>query len=286
MRHLKVISLIAATSLPAAPLGAQETEGAQLKLWRLDCGNIDVNFLNLFSDTNAYADESKSLVGSCYLIQHGEEYLLWDAGLPAGLKGAEQDPAAPIAPTLKADLPEQLAQLDLEPGDIDLLGISHYHFDHTGQAPSFENAKLFIGKQDFETLKMEPLPPFAQGFADPEPLAHWLSGDGEVEQTTGDKDIFGDGTVTMLTMPGHTPGETALMVKLPETGPVILSGDVVHFEEQIANVGVPTFNYDRAETLASIDRLTRLAENTGAMLIIQHDPRHVDKLPAFPEAAK
>ena len=283
MKHLTTIAAFTALSLTAAPVAAQD---ATVKLWRLDCGNIDVNFLNLFSDTRAYTDESKSLVGSCYLIQHGEEHLLWDAGLPAGLKGAEQDPSAPISPTLRSDLVEQLAELELEPSDIDIIAISHYHFDHTGQAPSFPDAKLLIGKQDFETLEMEPLPAYAQGFANPEPLSHWLSGEGEVEQITADKDIFGDGTVTMLTMPGHTPGETALMVNLPEMGSVILSGDVVHFEEQIENKGVPTFNFDRSETLASIDRLVRLTDNTGATLIIQHDPRHVDKLPIFPKAAE
>ncbi len=282
---MKMIKTLAAgTAL--ATLAGTAASAADVQLWRMDCGDIQVNYLNLFSDTNAYTDEKKKLVGSCYLVKHDDSYLLWDAGLPAGLLDAEQDANAPIAPTLKTDLPTQLAQLDLTPADIDMIGISHYHFDHTGQAPSFKDAKLLIGDQDFSTLEIDPLPAYAQGFADPAPLATWLDEGGNVERVTGDKDIFGDGSVQMLMAPGHTPGETMLMVNLAETGPVLLSGDVVHFEEQIEKKGVPTFNFDRSETLASIDRMTKLVENTGATLIIQHDPRYIDKLPAFPESAK
>jgi N-acyl homoserine lactone hydrolase len=259
---------------------------AEVKLWRLDCGDIQVNDLNAFSDTMAYTGQKMALVGSCYLIQHGSDYLLWDTGLPAGLIGAPQDPAAALAPTLKVDLKTQLAEIGVAPEAVTMVGISHYHFDHTGQAAEFPQATLLIGAKDIDTLKMEPLPAYAQGFADPAPLAHWISGGGKVEATTGDKDVFGDGSVVMLQMPGHTPGETALMVNLAKMGPVLLSGDVVHFAEQLGNDGVPGFNFDRSETLASIDRLKKLVENDKATLIIQHDARDVAKLAAFPAASE
>jgi N-acyl homoserine lactone hydrolase len=280
---MKAPILFATAALTLALASAAE---AEVKLWRLDCGDIQVNDLNVFSDTNAYPDTKMALVGSCYLIKHDSDYLLWDTGLPAGLKGAPQDPAAVLAPTLKADLPSQLAELGLTPEAITMLGISHYHFDHTGQAADFPQARLLIGAKDIDTLKMEPLPAYAQGFADPAPLAHWISGGGSVEAVTGDKDVFGDGSVVMLQMPGHTPGETALMVNLAVMGPVLLSGDVVHFAEQLGRDGVPGFNFDRAETLASIDRMKRLVANRKARLIIQHDPRDIGKLPAFPDAAE
>ncbi|MBW8880975.1 MAG: N-acyl homoserine lactonase family protein, partial [Asticcacaulis sp.] len=99
-------------------------------------------------------------------------------------------------------------------------------------------------------------------------------------------DIFGDGSVVMLAAPGHTPGETALLVRLAKTGAVLLSGDVVHFEQQFANHGVPPFNDDRAESLASMNRLQALATNLHATVIVQHDPDDVAKLPAFPQSAR
>jgi N-acyl homoserine lactone hydrolase len=67
---------------------------------------------------------------------------------------------------------------------------------------------------------------------------------------------------------------------------VILIGDAVHFHENYESDGVPGFNYDRAETIASIERIKQIQKNLKATVIIQHDPRDIDKLPKFPAAAK
>ncbi len=98
--------------------------------------------------------------------------------------------------------------------------------------------------------------------------------------------MFGDGTVVMLNTPGHTPGHHSLLVKLKDMGNVLISGDVVHFRENYDNDGVPSFNTDRAELVASIDRFKKIAANLKATVIIQHDARDVGKLPTFPAAAK
>jgi glyoxylase-like metal-dependent hydrolase (beta-lactamase superfamily II) len=89
----------------------------------------------------------------------------------------------------------------------------------------------------------------------------------------------------MLDLPGHTPGHYALLVRLA-SGPVLLSGDLYHFTEQVANRGVPPFNHDRADTLASMDRYDRIAKNLKAKTIIQHEPADIIKLPPFPKAAQ
>src|SRR5206468_1299022 len=117
-------------------------------------------------------------------------------------------------------------------------------------------------------------------------FTHWISGGGKVEPQAADKDVFGDGTVVILRTPGHTPGHQSLLVRLKQTGPVILSGDAVHFHENLENDGVPSFNYDRAQTIASIDRIKAIQKNLHATVIIQHDPRDIGKLPAFPAAAR
>ena len=98
--------------------------------------------------------------------------------------------------------------------------------------------------------------------------------------------MFGDSTVIVLRTPGHTPGHQSLLVKLPQTGNVVLSGDAVHFRENYNSDGVPAFNFDRAETVASVERLKKIAANLKATVIIQHDARDIDKLPAFPASAK
>ncbi len=90
----------------------------------------------------------------------------------------------------------------------------------------------------------------------------------------------------MINTPGHTPGHHSLLVKLRETGPVLLTGDLAHFHENYDGSGVPTFNTDRAATLASIDRFKKIAANVKATVVIQHDQRDLGKLPTFPAAAK
>ncbi|OQM76972.1 N-acyl homoserine lactonase family protein [Manganibacter manganicus] len=271
-----LLAAITALSLVSA------AKAADLELWRLDCGRIAVNDLDLFSDTFAYVGQKKTLTDSCYLIRHDDDYMLWDTGLPASLHHAEQSTTAPMAPTLDRTLPEQLKQIGVAPQRIAIIGISHYHFDHIGQAADFPKAKLLIGKADFDALKATP-PPFG---AEPSLLEPWLKGGATVETVTGDKDIFGDGSVTMLYAPGHTPGSRALLVQLAKKGPVLLSGDVAHFEKQFETGNVPGFNTDRAQSLASMARLQKVAKTLNATLIVQHDADDISKLPAFPQSAK
>jgi len=260
---------------------AGQAHASDIELWRLDCGRIHVRDLGVFSDTGRYAGQQKTLTDSCYLIRHGDDYMLWDTGLPATLLGAQVDPAAAFSPTLDRDLPSQLKVIGVTPDRIKYLGVSHDHFDHMGQMKSFPKATLLIGKADFDALKAG-----VPAFVDPSLAEPWLKGEGKTDPVTGDRDVFGDGSVVILAMPGHTPGETALLVRLPKTGPVLLSGDVVHFEAQVVNNGVPPFNTDRADSLASLDRLNSMAATLHATLVVQHDPADIAKLPAFPKSAK
>jgi glyoxylase-like metal-dependent hydrolase (beta-lactamase superfamily II) len=268
-----------ATTLLA--LTAVAETGAELSLTRFDCspgGAPTTADIGRFSDTNAFDGQKLALTASCYLIHHGDDYMIWDTGYPASVPGG----AAPAGPTVKTSLVEQLTQLKLKPEQIKYVGISHYHGDHTGQAGSFPQATLLIGKGDWDALN-EPKP--AAGI-NPAPLANWISGGGKVEPVPRDKDVFGDGSVIMLDLPGHTPGHHGLLVKLKTTGNVLLTGDVSHFHENYDSNGVPTFNVNRADSLASLDRFKKIATNLKATVIIQHDPRDVNKLPAFPAAAK
>ena len=196
------------------------------------------------------------------------------------LVGRDFDNAAQTL-KVKRSLVDQLAELNVKPEQIETIGISHWHFDHVGQAGRFPQAKLLIGKGDLQLLRATP--PVDEDSA--KGLAHWLTGGGKLEEVTADKDVFGDGRVVMLKLPGHTPGHYALLVRLA-SGPVLLSGDQYHFTEQVKNRGVPPFNHDRADTLASSDRFDRIAANLKAKVVIQHEPADIAKLPAFPKSAR
>jgi glyoxylase-like metal-dependent hydrolase (beta-lactamase superfamily II) len=273
---LKLFLISTVASLAATAM----SQAAEVQLWRLDCGTIKVKDLSVFSDAYDYQGESRTLTDSCYLIRHDGDYMLWDTGLPAALLNAPLGDAA-MNPTLAQTIPAQLEKIGVQPEKISTVGISHYHFDHVGQAADFPKAGLLIGAADFKAFTSDPAP-FG---LEPDLLAPWLKGGSKVETVTGDKDVFGDGTVTMLSMPGHTPGSYGLLVKLANTGPVLLSGDVAHFEKQLETENVPPFNTDRAESLASMDRLRHIAKTLKATLIVQHDADDIAKLPTFPKSA-
>jgi glyoxylase-like metal-dependent hydrolase (beta-lactamase superfamily II) len=260
---------LANSASPAATAGTS--------IVRLDCGTIKVgDFSKAFSDKQIYPHQAKTLTDSCYLVTHNGQQLLWDTGLPAALKGKTQT-EGDFTTTLTKTVPEQLAQLGVKPQDIDFVGISHMHFDHTGQAAQFPQATLLIGKPDYD-----------QSAGKDDPFGPWRKGGngGSIKfVVSGEADVFGDGSVTALFLPGHTAGHMALLVKLA-SGPVLLSGDLYHASEAREQRGVPGFNSSREETLASMDKFEALAKQNGAKVIIQHEPDDIAKLPSFPQAAE
>jgi N-acyl homoserine lactone hydrolase len=263
---------LCANVLIALPAMAQAP--AEVTLTRIECGTgatpTDVG--QRFSDTFAYKDLKLTFTFSCYVIKHGGEYMVWDTGFAPGT-----NPNAP-----KVGIVDRLKELSVTPEQVKYVGISHFHADHTGQLAPFTNATLLIGKGDWDQIT-SPMP--MQG-ANVAGFKSWIDEKRKVEPLTADKDVFGDGSVIVLRTPGHTPGHSALLVRLKEMGPVLLSGDAVHFHENYEKNGVPAFNFDRAQTIASIERMKQIVGNVKATVVIQHDMRDIGKLPAFPAAAK
>src|SRR5690242_18127518 len=262
-RMKRTLTMLAAAALAGLAIPAQ---AADMALGRLDCGTPQAPTVvnQRFSDIYAYGDLKVQFVFSCYIIKHDNDYLLWDTG--------HAMTAPNVAP--KVSIVDQLAKINVKPEQIKYVGISHYHADHTGQVASFPKATLLIGAREWEAISA---PQPAQG-VNYKPFEGWIKGENKVEPQALDKDVFGDGSVIVLRTPGHTPGHQALLVKLPQTGAVILSGDAVHFHENYDSDGVPWFNFDRAQTVASIARIKKIAASLKGTVIIQHDERDISSL--------
>src|ERR1700719_1404563 len=179
---MRRISTLLAAGLCAGTLGLQAPAqaAADMSLTRLDCGTPQaptaVN--ERFSDTYSYGDLKIQFVYSCYLIKHGDEYLLWDTG--------HAITAPNVAP--KVSIVDQLAKLNLKPDQIKYVGISHYHADHTGQVASFPKALLLIGQGDWDRIA-SPNPPEGVNY---KPFEGWTKGENRLEALAADKDVFGD----------------------------------------------------------------------------------------------
>ncbi|GJL85653.1 MAG: MBL fold metallo-hydrolase [Micavibrio sp.] len=269
-----VLAIIMTVFIVSALSSAQAQEPI-LRLYTLDCGKIKVLDANIMDDTDSYTG-SLNLVASCYIIQHGNEYMLWDAGFnPEAIKGVKDTDM--FQPKIEKTIVESIAEIGLQVSDINKIGISHNHFDHIGQANVFKDAELLIGATDFDAL-------FAGEVAEglhPAFIDEWADGE-NVTKLNDDHDVFGDGSVTILSMPGHTQGHMALQVNLKKTGPVILSGDLYHFKDNYEQGRMPDFNWNREETLASFERMKSLLQSQKVRFVIQHDPDHLAFMPKFP----
>jgi N-acyl homoserine lactone hydrolase len=263
------------------PLYGIASAAAELTLWRLDCGRVHVPDAGFLSDQPGFAGKPRDVSVGCYLLRHGEDYLLWDAGLPLSRLGAGGTSVGGGPARLDASLVDQLQAIGVSAAQVGRVALSHYHADHAGQIGSFPHARLLIGAEDLAAVRAND----TRFNLDRALFAHWLQGGGEVDAITGDRDVFGDGRVRMLATPGHTPGHHVLLVELA-SGPVLLSGDLWHFHEQVLVRGVPRINTDAEQTRASMAQVAELVARTGAKLILQHEPSDIARLPVFPQAAR
>jgi N-acyl homoserine lactone hydrolase len=263
-------------SLALAASAATAATAPAIRLYTLNCGTLEFKDLRLFSDTGEYDGQTATIAVPCFLIRHPKGTLVWDAGLdPKFVQGSENG-ARGIRATLDVSVEKQLQQLNLKPTDVTYLAFSHMHLDHTGNANLFTSATWILNRTELQWASQ----PTGGGPVAQETFSGYKHA--KTQLIDGDYDVFGDGTVRILKTPGHTPGHQVLLLTLPKSGKVLLAGDLYHFRRDRDQKLVPLFNTDRAETLASFDRVERIVANTKARLVIQHDPQDFKALPKFP----
>ena len=226
------------------------------RLYVMDCGH------------NAALDQARWSPGvnvgkpiefsdNCYLIRHGKQWLLWDTGYPDDVADKPVITSGGTA-TRARKLAAQLAEIRVKPTDIQWVAVSHTHGDHVGNVDMFPQATLLIQKAELDFA-------FAPGKVAP------FQRERPTRALEGDLDVFGDGSVTILSTPGHTPGHQSLLVRLPQTGWVVLSGDLTHFRDNWENRRVPSMNTSAEQTQASLQRVAQILVDKPAQLWINHD---------------
>lgn len=260
--------ILAAFCVVMASAGLSEAKPAtSIELWRLDCGKFEVKNIG---------GRPRTLSNGCYLIRHGSDYMIWDVGLDDRLVG-KPDISDQQTISLERGLLTQLAQLRIKSQQIGRIAISHRHDDHYGQAKSFPSATLIIGREDWAAIRGNP--------EEAELVSPWIAGKSRVVEVDGDYDVFGDGRVVIIATPGHTLGHKSLLVHLA-SGALLLTGDAVHFREQLESRQPSGNHVDKVRGVQSIDRMLLIERHVPARIIVQHDPGDIGRLPAFPKSSK
>lgn len=250
------------------------------RMYVLECGHSVTPDVSANWSPGVNVGVAREFSDNCYLIRHRGRWLLWDTGMADGI--ADKPEGVTVANGLlklfvRNPLRAQLQQLGLAPEDITDLALSHFHADHAGNANLFTRATLYVQKAESDAA----FGPDAGRFGYVPALYERLSGNTRRE-LNGEFDVFGDGAVRILPTPGHTPGHQSLLVRLPRRGPVILSGDMVHFEENWTHRRVPSRNFNADQTRASMQYVAMLLEAEGAQLWINHDKAQSDAMEKAP----
>jgi len=265
------LAALASLFISVTAVSAQPASGVD-KLYILNCGEGVAGDISRWSP-GVNIGKSMDFADNCYLIHHSQGWLLWDTGLTDAL-AAKPDGEAPADPRAihwrrPKTLISQLDELGVKGSDIKFVAVSHTHPDHIGNVELFPQSTLLVQKAEYEWPAANNTPRFKP--------------EHPVTKLEGDHDVFGDGSVRIISTPGHTPGHQSLLVKLPKTGALVLSGDAVHFKGNWDSRGVPSINFDKDKTSASMDFFADAPATEKAQLWINHDRAQRDTLKLAPD---
>jgi glyoxylase-like metal-dependent hydrolase (beta-lactamase superfamily II) len=271
---------------PAAAQGPKPEPVKSLRMYVFDLGNIPVDQGNMFQPPiQVVKGRCCIIVG--HLIVHPRGTLIWDTGvvpdelIGSGKPGTDRYTGKPFR--------TKLAEIGYRPEDITYLALSHYHFDHTANANMFRNSTWIVQEAERNAMLAALGGTKLAGGSQPDPSHYNLLKDSKTISLANmnDYDVFGDGTVVIMAAHGHTAGQQVLVVNLPQTGRIMLSGDLYHFREERQQQVLPhTLEYDKEQSRLSRVRLEAWATANKVPIWIEHDTRLYEtlkKAPAYVE---
>ena len=262
-------------STPQAP--------TSLRLYVMDCGKITHVGATEFGFKNG--ELATEMFTPCFLVVHPRGTLMWDTGEIPDSQLAHDRPSTTVRSyTVTKPLLPQLAVIGYTPADITYLAMSHYHNDHVANANAFAGSTWIVQRAERDAMfaatvdvkKNGPIPPNRTFYGALE-HSRTIILEGE------DHDVFGDGTVVIKFTPGHTPGHQSLFLRLPQTGPVLLSGDLYHYSKELNRAASFVNHASNSLTTRSRVAIEEFVRNENAQIWIQHDAAHGAALKKAPQ---
>jgi glyoxylase-like metal-dependent hydrolase (beta-lactamase superfamily II) len=279
-RSLSILSI----ALLALSSGWVHAAASVERMYVLYCGESTTKDVSANWSPGVNVGVARDFSSNCYLIKHASGWLLWDSGMSDTIAATPEGVTAAsglLTLYVKKTLASQLEALGVAPSDIKRVAFSHFHSDHVGNANLFTAATLYIQQPEYDAA----FGPDAAKFGFAPKFYDKLAGNKTVK-LNGDHDVFGDGSVMIISTPGHTPGHQCLLVHLPQTGAVVLSGDMVHFQDNWDHRRVPARNFNKEQTTQSMERVAKLLKDEHAQLWINHDKEQSAGVAHAPEAVR
>jgi len=218
-----------------------------------------------------------------FLVQHARGLVLFDTQLdpasydedPAEVYGAGLQGVINLRSRSEQRLDRQLKGLGFSVSDITHVIVSHLHFDHCGGARLFPEARFYAGAGEMRHAYWPE--PAGAGFFRVEELLPLR--DFKWTELDNDHDLFGDGSLTVLHTPGHTPGELSMLVRLPDRN-VIITGDAAHLANGFEGLVPMPFSVNTEQSVRSMRKLQRLRAEYDAFVWVSHEPDHYKQMGA------
>ena len=275
--RVKVVEFgLAEPAAPAQPRGAPARVRApsDIRLYMFQTGTLrtKVKYIKMNQGEQDY-----EIPVPWFLIRHPLGNVVIDGGNaveaaidPRGHWGAVVDAYDPVM-DVADNCVDQCRGIGVRPEDVRYLLQSHLHLDHTGAVGRFPRATTFVQRIEHEYAHapdwFSKAAYIRQDFDKPGVDWKFLGG-----EYTDNFDLFGDGAIRMIFTPGHSPGHQSFLVRLPNTGPVLLTIDAAYTMDHWEERALPGLVCSSVDAARSVRKLRRIAEETGAMVVTGHDP--------------